>query len=625
MLLFLAPIVKCERLVFKYDEQHHITLKRNRKDNMLTNNQMILRNFIENPNSGLNKIELKLAKIIFVNYDTIEPTSYYRGTRQKKIAHLISLNHNKTLDFPLKTSNDSTSKEIQSLTRLTVMSFRGFQTKQIFRFGNRFTFVYGRNGTGKSSFVEAIEYSLMGNIQEAKYKRIDINQYIKNIYTKNAVLPKLYGMSNDGKEVEISPDTEKYNFSVIERSRIDNFSRMSAETNSVQQQRLAALVGLDSWNTFVNAFSKEIDTYLGYDNELTDEIKAAKKDLVDSENSLAASERTVTASKSVLTKFLNEFQKDDLEQLSESFAAKKAKLSTELSKNGTLSLISSDLLESVNTMQAQFLETQKIYHENTSKINHYKNDLSLVDLAKAILSQKVQKSNVCPACLTSIRNKDGSLNVTVDPYENAQKIQTQFRNATNIEASNNKLRSRLENELRGLYGSLQKLLTQFENSGLHPMNKLTALSDAIDIFFRDKIAIPESVWLSSSVINEINDIIKKHNCELGKSTSQKISLQTTLSQINQNQGSFNTAKKSVEASRPIQENLKKSIEASKQLIANLSETAQIAIDKNKLLKGLSKAYETLIIKLRNYTESLPNKELVDLNQLTLKIYNLINK
>lgn len=586
---------------------------------------MILRSFIESPKSGLNKLELKLAKIIFLNYDKIEPTSYYRGIRQKEIARLIRLNHNKTLDLPLKTSNDYTSKEIQNLTRLTVMSFRGFQAKQTFRFGKRFTFVYGPNGTGKSSLVEAIEYSLMGNIQEAKYKRIDINQYIKNIYTKNAVLPKLYGMSNDGKEVEISPDTEKYNFSVIERNRIDNFSRMSAETNSVQQQRLAALVGLDSWNTFVNAFSREIDTYLSYENELTDEIKAAQKDLDDSKSSLATSERTVTASSSVLTKLLNEFQMDDSEQLSESFAAKKAKLSTELSKNGTLALISPDLLASVNTIQAQFLKTQKIYHENTSKINDYKDDLSLVDLAKAILSQKFTQSNVCPACHTSIKNKDGSLNVAVDPYENAQKIQAQFRDATNIETSNNKLRSQLKNELRALDGSLQKLLNQFENSGLHPMNKLTALSKAIDAFFGKTIAIPESVWLRPSEIDEINGIIKKHNCELGKSTSQKVALQNDLNRINQNQGSLNTAKESVEASLPIQENLRKNIEASNQLIVNLSKKAQIAIDKNKSIKELSRAYETLIIKLRNYTESLPNKELVDLDQLTLEIYNLINK
>lgn len=586
---------------------------------------MILRNFIENPKSGLNELELKLAKIIFVNHDKIESTSYYGGMRQKEIAHLIKLNHNKTLDLPLKTSNNYTSKEIQNLTRLTVMSFRGFQNKQIFRFGNRFNFVYGRNGTGKSSFVEAIEYSLMGNIQEAKYKRIDINKYIKNIYTKNAVTPKLYGMSNNGKEVEISPDTEKYNFSVIERNRIDNFSRMSAETNSVQQQRLAALVGLDSWNTFVNSFSKEIDTYLVYENELTDEIQAAKKDLAVSEKSLIASENTVKESKSILKGFLNEFQKDDLKQLSDSFTEKKEKLSTELSKNETLPLISPDLFTSLNTMQAKFLNAQKIYHENTSKINHYKNDLSLVELAKAVLSQKAHHSNVCPACLTSIKNEDGSLNVAVDPYENAQKIQTQFLDATNIEASNSKLRSQLENELRSFYGSLQKLLNQFENSGLHPINKLTALSDAIDAFFGEKIAIPESAWLSPSVINEINDIIKKHNCDLGKSTSKKNVLQTTLNQINQNQGSFNTAKKLVEASKPIQKNLRDSIEASKQLIVNLSEKAQIAINKNKSTKKISKAYETLIIKLKNYTESLPNKELVDLNQLTLKIYNLINK
>lgn len=551
-----------------------------------------MREFIENSKSDLSEFELRLAKILLLNYGEIEATSYHRGVRQKKIARLIELNKDRILELPLRESKDFSQEKIQILTRLSVKSFRGFQTDQSFLFGNRFTFVYGRNGTGKSSFVDAIEYSLMGDIQEAKYKRINIDEYIKNIYTGDGVSPHLYGMSSDGTEVKISSDTEKYNFSVIERNRIDNFSRMSAETNSVQQQRLAALVGLDSWDTFINAFSKEIETYLSYENEQVSEIEAAKKDLQASKNSLAASEHTVDASKAVIKNILKEFKQENLEKLSKSLVTKKLKLSEELGTIGTFPRISTELLELVNSKQKQFLSTQEIYRKNVSRIDQYKSDLSLVDLAKAIISQKVKQSNVCPACLTTIKNKDGSLNVKVDPYENAEIIQTQFIDAKNLEASNKKLQNQLENELRGLSSSIQKLVNQIDASGLQPIDNLKTLSNAIDDFFAKKLAIPDSVWLTASSISELDDIIKKYDSKLEESGLQKINLQTELNQINQTQGSLETAKKSVDASHPVQQKIRGSIAKSEKLVAELNEKAQIAIKINKPMREFSHAYES---------------------------------
>lgn len=43
---------------------------------MLTNNRIILRDFIENTKSSFNETELKLAKILLLNYEEIESTSY---------------------------------------------------------------------------------------------------------------------------------------------------------------------------------------------------------------------------------------------------------------------------------------------------------------------------------------------------------------------------------------------------------------------------------------------------------------------------------------------------------------------------------------------------------------------
>lgn len=538
---------------------------------------------------------------------------------------MIELNQDKILELPLLKSSEFSQEKIKNLTKLSVNSFRGFQTHQDFLFGKRFTFVYGRNGTGKSSFVDAIEYSLMGDIQEAKYKRIDIDDYIKNIYTGNAVVPNLYSMSADGTEVRISPDNEKYKFSVIERSRIDNFSRMSAETSSVQQQRLAALVGLDSWDAFVNAFSKDIGTYLKYENDQQDEIETAEKNLHDLKKSLIDYEHIADVSKRVIEDYLKEFNQETFKMLLKNLTIKKMELSTKLDSIETLSAVSMELLKAVDAKQSEFLDTKKIYHENESKIGQYKNDLSLVELAEAIISQKDNQVTICPACHTIIKNKDGSLNVPVDPFENAEIIKTKFTDAKNLEISNNELRNHLENELRDLYNSIQKLVNQFEAAKLQSTTNLKTLSDAIDDFFDKKETLPNSIWLTNLVINELNDIITKHNFKLNENGPQRIKLQTELDHINKIQGSLETAKKTIDESNLTQQKLRERIITSKKLVDHIKEKAEIAVEKNKPITEFSHAYESLIIKLRDYSESLPNQELTDMNQQTLGICNLINK
>jgi len=50
---------------------------------------------------------------------------------------------------------------------MKVESFRGFATSRLFELDKQCVFLYGPNGSGKTSFSEALEYGLLENIEEA--------------------------------------------------------------------------------------------------------------------------------------------------------------------------------------------------------------------------------------------------------------------------------------------------------------------------------------------------------------------------------------------------------------------------------------------------------------------------
>ena len=50
------------------------------------------------------------------------------------------------------------------IEKITLCAFRGYPEETSFEFGGSNALIYGGNGTGKSSLLEAIEYLLTGRI-----------------------------------------------------------------------------------------------------------------------------------------------------------------------------------------------------------------------------------------------------------------------------------------------------------------------------------------------------------------------------------------------------------------------------------------------------------------------------
>ena len=112
---------------------------------------------------------------------------------------------------------------ISRLKSLKVGPFRGFARQEVFDLDSPLTLVYGPNGTGKSSFSEALEYGLLGSVDEAHNKRISTQDYLKNAHVNRFEAPVIEALDRQGEQRQITANETLFRFCFVEKNRINNF------------------------------------------------------------------------------------------------------------------------------------------------------------------------------------------------------------------------------------------------------------------------------------------------------------------------------------------------------------------------------------------------------------------
>jgi DNA sulfur modification protein DndD len=204
----------------------------------------------------------KLANLVLENMDQLVPLGTNQGQRITRVVTLAQANWD-TLSVEIQPIPEGVAEQdlsVTQLTRLTVGPFSGFARPEVFDLTSRLMLIYGPNGTGKSSFCEALEYGLLGNVAEAESKRFrDQQEYLKNAYVNSFSAPEIIGLNDQGDEFTIVAKEELYRFCFVEKNRIDSFSRIAAQAPVKQTELISILFGLESFNEFVRKFTTEID------------------------------------------------------------------------------------------------------------------------------------------------------------------------------------------------------------------------------------------------------------------------------------------------------------------------------------------------------------------------------
>ncbi|PRC94334.1 AAA family ATPase [Solimicrobium silvestre] len=591
--------------------------------------------FLIKSQAAFSEYEKKLAKLVLDNFHEVEASGTAGGKRGKLIAKFIE-NAGDSASSDLNIEIDASTDDLNRITYLSaikIKNFRGFSTEKILEFKNPYTFIYGPNGTGKSSLCEALEYCLLGSINEADAKRIDITTYIKNSITKKSDQPLLSGKTSDGKSVAVQADPKRYEFCFIEKNRIDGFARVAANTTAAQQVRLAALFGLEEFNGFSTQFNDNFENYI-------DSTGKKAKELADKEKQIAGhkaillqipeKEKEVKSKQDALLlkypayKALDEI-KEHISGLDGNGGVTK-KNHTEIGRLNNLKLAVDPGIDVIST---EILDMTTLIQESKAAkqfLAGYKDQLSLGDLYSAILKNKEKSENHCPACESLLYDGD-KIMVPVDPYQNATEKLKQFDVAIKKEARIKDIATQLNDRWPKLVSKVGNLapaaiLVAFaksveidalkvsaENANNPKLKEdvLTMLLSKADLLGELKKAIlnfNEAIGKSKSEIKKLEN----SNTALAKNLEEIVAIKTT---IDQNIKNANAANIAIEKFKAENDTLIKLVEIEKPIVS-------------RNIKYLV-AYENFREKLLQYNGNLPLNLAADLNDRTLKYYNAINK
>lgn len=443
--------------------------------------------------------ELKLANLILSNFSAVETKSSSGGARANKLAELIKSDGKNVLPYANSEVEVTSNKpKIKNLKKLSVKGFRGFNEQECFDLSKNYTFIFGLNGTGKSSFCEALEYSLTGKVSEASSKRFDSSQYANNTLSPSTevLLEVEYDNGKSGTAIQAPLDNE---FIFVERNRIEAFARVSSYTPQGQQQRLSALFGLEEFNSFCNGFNRSIENKLPVlslkENELKVKEKEVEKSKLVIDNKKAELSGFEKRKDLLLSRYPNQTlisevlsllgdetnglifkKKEDIEKLSKVVLKPTDKLEASLKKLYTFPKLISEL---------------RILSDEVAK---FKDEINFLDLYTSITNMSSNDMDFCPACDTPLSQ------VTTNPFLKAGK-QLKL-----LEQISDKLLKLQRNEKE----TSDSLLTYSSELKVIGINYKVNHSDFLDEFDRLKNEIEKKLLMQTNGIVRIKKYSQKY-------------------------------------------------------------------------------------------------------------------
>ena len=359
--------------------------------------------------SDLNPYDITVINIILENFEALIKAGGTAGAKRiKAFAELVLAKQGKcdSVLSDISVHNNSKRKIIKRIDSLKISSFRGFATSRSFDLKKQYVLLYGPNGSGKTSFSEALEYGLLGNIEEADANRIKLQTYIKNTATNKGCFPIISCTFEDGSTTnKAEGDYEAYRFAFIEKNRITDFSHISALQSKNQNDKMAALFGLSEFSNFVHDFTNNFDDrYLPISSKTEESFKiqqatrdTKKSELSKLENELQELQKTTQDAVDELAK-----QNEEIKTLQQATDYLDKTLTTMLQNKvkDTVELIDSDNNSKICNCCKDIGASLEIVVSKRDELANMSLEVNYRQLYEIV--SKLDKTDECPACGTLI-------------------------------------------------------------------------------------------------------------------------------------------------------------------------------------------------------------------------------
>jgi DNA sulfur modification protein DndD len=570
----------------------------------------------------------KIANLILDHFDEILPLGTANGKRAKKIAELAPNNFEYLSDKIEETANeaDNANKTITQIKSIKVGPFRGFAKEEVLNLYSLLVLIYGPNGTGKSSFCEALEYGLLGSVEEAQSKRFKNQQdYLKNAHVKSFTPPSIQGINSRNETVVVTPNEAQYRFCFVEKNRIDSFSRIAAHTPAKQTELISSLFGLDSFNSFVKNFSRELD------ERYIDLVGKKSVLLNQKQQSLDFHKQTINNNKQTLiTQAENEAKLANQHKPDITFSQLVVALGTG-ENPGEIQSLEAELHKnqySITGLTVTALEESKtkVYPINKEfiakldELDKASEELSFKQLYDAVIDLKGVSKDKCPACKTPLAQ------VMQNPYELAVSELEKLGHLATLEQERDQLKTEVINNINSVYRML-KTCIEYIDTDINPLKPFLVENEAKLDWSWWQALDPTSEEMTSSwwLLKDQVQKLEQRDAEVKKDNDEREIKQKRLANLRQ-------LEKQVIKLQNERETLEEAIRKSKAAIEAFDEENKELIKDVELEKSVIATNQQITVSYRDfvnmlvaYNEELPSKLVADLGDLVVKLYNAFNR
>lgn len=570
----------------------------------------------------------KVANLVLVHWNVLLPLTTSQGQRVKKLVELAQANWEAISANiqPIPVQAAVTINAIRQLKSLRVGPFRGFAKPEDFDLASSLVLIYGPNGTGKSSFCEALEYGLLGSVAEAESKRFhEQDDYLKNAHTNTFTVPEIRATDSQGHEVAVQANEAAHRFCFVEKIRIDSFSHIAALTPAKQTELISTLFGLDSFNEFVHNFSAEID------GRYIDLVGVKATTLAQKRQSLAGYEQQRKTNSEELGRLeAEEIALANQYRERASFAQMVMELRGDDENAGRIETLETELQQPLGAKSglsiADIQALQQSIRNDLANISATQQALaaagqqvSFKQLYEAVSQVQSSSPAHCPACKTSLHQ------VAVNPYAHASDELKKLQHLAQLQQEMQQLNNKINQSLNSLSQVVATCTTRFTlNNALSAYHISTASSanvgwwDSLHQTLQDGFTPWQHLEAQVRQLEETDLAIEQAAQQRTIKQRQLTTLREFDTKITQLQTHRTAANIAITSANQAIANFETS---NAQLIANAAAESAVVIRN----KAIANAYARFVAKLNDYQNKLPAKLVADLGDKVVELYNAFNR
>lgn len=567
----------------------------------------------------------RMANLIYLNLADLAQVGAARRARSSRLAPLAIAQLTQTSpDLPEFSSIDASDHNIGHLHQLTVGPFRGFTSQEIFDLSKPITLVYGANGTGKSSFCEALETALLGSISEAQVKRINHNTYCRNARLDQYVEPVISTVNGNSPPTNLQPNEEKYRFCFIEKNRLDDFARIASRTPSDQRQLIATLFGIDQFSEFVRGFNPSLDENLNINGQQAQELALRRQ-------ALASAEKIIGEYPQRLEQINNnEGLIAERIQPGSNYENIKIWLFGDHQQPGRLPYVQSKLdapppsvygltSEQLTTAFNRAFEINGTLNTTNAELARRSGEVSYKQLYESVLQLSSSNPNHCPACGTNLQS------VTKNPYTVATAGLGQLSELASLQEQARNQSAALNEAMRNLHQLMSNTIQaasivclQLLQEKNLPVLPSTSAGQWLQIWVNDN----NRLW---NELLSLSTEIERHDVEAQQVLAQRQQFVEERARLDGYRIEIERAKLVRQTAENQLNEARNTVasfdEANRELIESVAKEAQVVESHNRI----KRAYDGFLQEIQLYLGNLPSQLLQGLEQRARDLYNSFNR